>query len=158
MTANHNILLINQDKAFREQITPVLQAAGYTVHAATEMRNALSALSTHPMGLIVCDKELDDIGGYEFLSFIKKDPLRENIPVMFLVPLKNQGRPFMAFKLGAVDYLVYPLDSKTLIDRIKEVFQPATEETISPRPENGLPWKRCAWRSPETVSSGCQAR
>ena len=123
MSATNDILFINQDERFRASMIPSLQAAGYTVHAATTMRNALSILATHPVGLIVCDKALDDIGGLEFLGFIKKDPLRENIPVMFLVPLKDQGRPLKLFELGAVDYLVYPLDSDMLIGRIGEAFR-----------------------------------
>lgn len=122
---SNDILLINRDNQYCKQIVPVLQEAGYAVHQAVALRNALSLISDNDVGLIICDKDLEDISGYEFLSFLKKDPLRENIPVVFLVPQNNQMRPKKLFDLGAVDYLVYPLGAEVLLDRLKEVFPPS---------------------------------
>ncbi len=122
MTANKEMLLIHRDRPFVDKIVPVIQGSGYTVHKATGMRNALSCLAAGNVGLIVCDKDLDDIKGIDFLGFIKKDPLRENIPFMFLVSQANQFRPTEAFALGAVDYLVYPLDARMLLARLGEAY------------------------------------
>ncbi|MFZ1987036.1 MAG: protein kinase [Desulfatitalea sp.] len=135
MTARKDILLIHRDKPFVDKVAPVLEGSGFAVHKATGMREALSILAAHTVGLIVCDKDLEDIKGLDFLGFIKKDPLRENIPFMFLVSQKNQFRPVEAFTLGAVDYLVYPLDAKTLLGRIGESFRPAAQEAPAVRPE-----------------------
>lgn len=126
MSQNNDILLINRDKYFLKQTADQIIGSGYTVHTAMEMRGALSALSSHPIGLIICDKALEDISGNDFLSFIKKDPLRENIPFMFFVSLNDQGRPLKSFQLGAVDYVVYPMDPNALIERIKEAFDPSS--------------------------------
>lgn len=128
MNSSNNVLIINQDKVFLDYLIGVLQPAGYTIHTAMEMRSALSVLSKHPVGLIICGKELQDISGYDFLRFLKNDPLRENIPLMFLVSIKNQGRPFKAFELGAVDFLVYPIEPDTLISRIDEVLKQASQK------------------------------
>ncbi len=124
MTAGNNILLINRDNQYCQQLVQELEAADFNVHTATEMRSALSILAANTVGLIVCDTALEDISGNDFLSFIKKDPLRENIPLMFLVHIDNQGYPFKSFELGAVDYLVYPMTSETLLNRIDENFLP----------------------------------
>lgn len=124
MTTGNNILLILQDAAYTEQLAPDLKAAGYVVHTAAQMRDALSIIAELQVGLIVCDSALADISGLDFLSFLKKDPLRENIPFMFLVSIDHQGHPFKAFELGAVDYLVYPLDAQVVIDRIGEYCSP----------------------------------
>lgn len=120
MTTGNNILLILQDTTYTEQLVPTLQAAGYGVHTAAQMRDALTLLAEHQVRLIVCDNALEDVSGLDFLTFLKKDPLRENIPFMFLVSIENQGRPFKAFELGAVDYLVYPLDAHVVVDRVGE--------------------------------------
>lgn len=139
MTARKDILLIHRDKPFVDKVAPVLEGSGFAVHKATGLREALSILAAHAVGLIVCDKDLEDIKGIDFLGFIKKDPLRENIPFMFLVSQKNQFRPVEVFALGAVDYLVYPLDAKTLISRIGEAFRPAAQATPAVRPETVPP-------------------
>jgi DNA-binding response OmpR family regulator/predicted Ser/Thr protein kinase len=135
MTARKDILLIHRDKPFVDKVAPVLEGSGFAVHKATGLREALSILAAHAVGLIVCDKDLEDIKGIDFLGFIKKDPLRENIPFMFLVSQKNQFRPVEAFTLGAADYLVYPLDAKALIARIGEAFRPAVQATPAAMPE-----------------------
>lgn len=122
MSDQNDILLINRDKYFLAQIVKTLQEEGFTVHTAMEMRGALATLAGNPVGLIICDKALEDIDGIEFLSFIKKDPLRENIPFMFYVSLSDQAYPLRAFQLGAVDYVVYPIDTQALVDRINNAF------------------------------------
>jgi DNA-binding response OmpR family regulator/predicted Ser/Thr protein kinase len=135
MATNQSILLINRDKYFLKQTAAVLQESGYAVHTAMEMRGALSALAANPIGLIICDKSLQDISGYDFLSFIKKDPLRENIPFMFFVSLNDQDRPLKSFQLGAIDYLVYPIDPAALTERIAEAFSLSAQTTPrSPAP------------------------
>ncbi len=131
MKKNNDILLIDRDKTFLDYLIGVLQTAGYSVHTAMEMRGALSALAKYPVGLIISGKDLQDTSGHNFLRFIKSDPLRENIPLMFLVSIKDQGRPFAAFELGAVDYLVYPVEPEILITRIDDVFKQALREASS---------------------------
>ncbi len=130
MGNSKDILLINRDSEFVSQTADLLGQAGYIVHTAMEMRGALTALSAHPVSLILCDKDLQDISGDEFLGFIKKDPLREAIPFVFFVPVHDQGRAFKAFELGAIDFLVYPMEDQDLIKRIGEIITSQPSEEI----------------------------
>lgn len=151
MSGGNDILAIDRDKTFLDYIIGILQTAGYAIHTATEMRGALASLSKYSVSLIICGKELQDISGINFLRFIKSDPLRENTPLMFLVSIKDQGRPFTAFELGAVDYLVYPVESEILISRIDEALkkaaradqglgkEPARPENVQPKPQEKVP-------------------
>ena len=150
MSSGSGILLVNSDKTFLDYLVGVLAPAGYSVHTATEMRGALSALADNPVGLIVCGKELQDVSGSDFLRFLKSDPLREAVPVMFVVSIKEQGRPFAAFELGAVDYLVYPVEPEVLIGRIDEALKlpprgdraadrPLPAEAFEPPPRQSAP-------------------
>lgn len=116
------ILLINRDRTFLDHTTPILKKAGYSIRTATGVRETLTVLSSSSVGLIICDNKLKDINGMDLLYFLKNDPLREQIPFLFLVSTKNQGDAFKAFELNAADYLVYPLEDEILIDRIDEVF------------------------------------
>ncbi len=128
MSDQKDILLINRDSEFISQTADFLGQAGYTVHTSMEMRGALTALSDHPVSLIICDKDLQDISGENFLSFIKKDPLRESIPFVFFVPVHDQGRAFKAFELGAIDFLVYPMEEQDLVKRIGEIISSQSSE------------------------------
>jgi len=138
MTKNENILFINRDKILLEDLGESLRSKGYTVHVASDMRGALSILSANSVGVIICDNKLHDVTGYDFLRFLKNDPLREKIPFIFLVPINDQGRAINALKLGAFDFIVYPITIEDLMGRINEaVLMPrsaekAEEQQISP--------------------------
>ena len=123
MEMKKDILLINRDGEFHNKLGNSLRQAGYPVSSVIDMKGAMSALATNNIGLVVCDNEMRDINGYEFLRFLKNDPIREKIPFVFLVPLNDQGRAFKAFKMGASDFIVYPLDTKEVVTRIDEVFE-----------------------------------
>jgi CheY-like chemotaxis protein/predicted Ser/Thr protein kinase len=125
MEMKKDILLVNRDGEFHNKLGNSLRQAGYPVISAIDMNGAMSALSANSISLVLCDTNMGDINGYEFLRFIKNDPIREKIPFVFLVPLDDQGRAFKAFKMGAADFIVYPLDTKEIITRISEVFESA---------------------------------
>lgn len=136
MNIKSYILLINREKKFLETVHKSLLNAGYPVLTATTMSHAVSLLSNNTVALIICDSELKDFSGYDFLQFVKNNPLLEKIPFIFFVPVHDQGNAGRAFKLGATDFIVYPLDEKILIERIGEILSPQDgEEKISVSPQ-----------------------
>jgi DNA-binding response OmpR family regulator len=157
MTDNNDILIINREQDFRESIRQALTDSGYTVHTATEMRDALVAITKHPVGLIICDSKLKDISGYDFLHYLKSDPLREDIPFLFFVPLNDQGRTIKAFQLGAIDFMVYPMEVEDFINRIREIrlngsaqedqSHPSTEEWSDNRQTTTNQLGHAEWRA-----------
>ncbi|HQO78642.1 MAG TPA: response regulator, partial [Thermodesulfobacteriota bacterium] len=135
MTSRSDILFINRDSDFLEAMAGFLRKAGFVVHTAMDMRNALAKMSENPVGLIICDNVLQDISGYDFLRFIKNDPLRESIPFIFFVPINDQGRAAKAFELGAADFLVYPMDVDDLANRVQEIIVPGEDDPASAAPD-----------------------
>jgi serine/threonine protein kinase/CheY-like chemotaxis protein len=132
MGGENHILLVNRDEAFLEGLSSAIRESGFTVHKAMDLRGALTVISSEPVGLIVCDNALQDVTGYEFLHYLKSDPLRESIPFIFFVPLHDQGRAFKAFQMGAVDFLVYPMEADVFIKRMKEVILSSSSEKSDP--------------------------
>lgn len=122
------ILLINREKKFLETVHKSLLDAGYPVLTATTMSHAINLLSNNTVVLIICDSELKDFSGYDFLQFLKNNSQLEKIPFVFFVPVHDQGNAGKAFKLGATDFIVYPLDGKILIERIGEILFPKDGE------------------------------
>lgn len=134
MNEKTDILLINRDEEFLGSLEAMLRRTGYEVHTAMHMREALTVISSRPVGLIICDHALEDVDGYDFLYYLKNDPLRDSIPFVFLVPLSNQGNAFKAFETGAKDFWVYPLEAEDFIKRVREINPLPYPET--PQPES----------------------
>lgn len=116
------ILLINREQKFLADIRQSLTDAGFPVLTTTTMSQALKLLSGNSVRLIICDNVLEAFSGYEFLRFLKKNPLLKKIPFVFFVPVYDQGSAGEAFNLGAVDFIVYPLDMKIFLERIGKIL------------------------------------
>lgn len=140
MNEKNDILLINREDSFLETTCDSLKKAGYSVITAMNMRGALTALQSDSVKLIICDNALQDISGYDFLRYIKNDPIREAIPFVFFVPVNDQGHAFKAFELGAKDFLVYPMDGKDFTNRINNIMSPS-EDPDEP-PAKDVPQKK----------------
>ncbi len=134
------ILLINREKKFLETVQKSLLDAGYSVLTSTTMSSAVNLLSNNTVALVICDSELKDFSGYDLLRFVKNNPQLEKIPFMFFVPVHDQGNAGKAFKWGATDFIVYPLDGKILLERIAEILSPKDgEEKKAVVPQENVP-------------------
>jgi CheY-like chemotaxis protein len=148
MNINNYILLVNRDKKFLDTVSQSLLDAGYPTLTATTMSKALDLLSHNTVALIICDSELTDSSGYEFLRFLKKSPLFKKIPFVFFVSARDRGsagpaldgetpdspvddpedelsKVLEAFDMGAADFIAdTPAEevSQVLIERIGKIL------------------------------------
>ncbi len=136
MNNRKKILFINRDEKFLKEISDSLLSYGYSVLTAMDMRGVLSSLSSDVIELILCDNKLSDVSGYDLLHFLKNDPLREKIPFIFCVPLHDQGSAKRAFKDGATDFIVYPIESGDMAARIGEICPPPEKDNIESAPQS----------------------
>ncbi|MBN2357469.1 protein kinase [candidate division KSB1 bacterium] len=125
------ILLLNREAGFLRSLSQSLTAAGYPVLSADNKSGAIRLLTDHRIALIICDSELTDFNGYDFLDYLKKNSELKNIPFLFLISSlfvidtleEEVSKILKAFDLGAVDYIVDTLEgdiSRVLIKRIQK--------------------------------------
>ncbi|MGB1121608.1 MAG: response regulator transcription factor, partial [Saprospiraceae bacterium] len=78
------ILLLEDDKNFRETLVDIFEIQGFEVVTATNSVEALTFLDEVAPNLIVSDVMMPEMDGFEFLKRIKKNPQMENTPVIML--------------------------------------------------------------------------
>jgi DNA-binding response OmpR family regulator/predicted Ser/Thr protein kinase len=135
MNDRKKILFINRDEKFLKEVSDSLFNYGYNVSTAMDMRGVLSSLSSDTIELILCDNKLSDVSGYDLLHFLKNDPLRDKIPFIFCVPLHDQGSAKRAFKDGATDFIVYPMEPGDMAARIGEICPPPQKDNNESAPQ-----------------------
>ncbi len=102
------ILLIEDDRFFREMFSGLLKAEGYKVDCASGGHEGLAMLATSHYGLVITDLVMPDISGLEILSRVREsDP---TIDVIMVTGNANMESAIFALKHGARDYLVKPVD------------------------------------------------
>lgn len=81
----HAILLVDDSPFFRNMLTPVLQAAGYAVTAASSAREALALLKDgQKFDVVVTDIEMPEMNGFAFAETLRADPSTAELPVIAL--------------------------------------------------------------------------
>lgn len=83
-------------------------------------KDALTILYDNSVDLIILDVQMEGMDGFEVASLIKKREKTKDIPIVFLTAA-YKGEEFRkrGFELGAVDYLLKPIDEYQLINRVK---------------------------------------
>lgn len=112
MTTGACVLVVDDERFFREAIRELLEADGLTVVAAANAAEALEAATDPDLGVVVLDIQLPDQSGLDVLR-----TLRERRPELRMVMLSahtDQEYVLEALRLGACDYLAKPLHEEEL--------------------------------------------
>ncbi len=117
------ILAIDDDYLFRELVVGWLEDNGFQVIDAPNGLLGLQAIKEQIPDLIICDIRMPDLDGYDVLREVRRNPLTEKIPFIFLTAEQTQNNYFMAMELGADDYLTKPCTIQELIKAIKAQFE-----------------------------------
>ncbi len=92
---------------------------------ATSGQQAIEiAASSADIDLIILDVQMPEMDGFETASILKIRKRTRDIPVIFLTAaFKADEFQRQGFKLGAVDYLLKPIDDNLLLNKISAYFR-----------------------------------
>lgn len=102
------ILLVEDDRFFREMFSNLLQAEGYLVETASCGIDGLKMLADGQYSLVITDLVMPDISGLEILSRVRES--HPTVDVILVTGNANLESAIFALKLGARDYLVKPVN------------------------------------------------
>lgn len=117
MTANRNILLVDDSEEHLILIKSLYESAGYQLTYAKNGREALELLrdgSTDLPAFILLDLVMPEMDGYDFRKAQLSDPLLAKIPVVILTSDGQIEKKTM--QMGAAGYVKKPVDTARLIE------------------------------------------
>ncbi len=119
---NLQILVVDDSLVQRQTLARSLTKVGCQVILASHGREGLIKLQEHPrIRLIVCDIEMPQMNGFEFLSHCRQDAKFSQIPIVMLTTRGGQKHRQLAMTLGAKDYLTKPQSERELLDIIAKL-------------------------------------
>lgn len=90
-----------------------------TVSSALSGREAIDKALENPPDLILLDIQMPELDGYDVIGVLKGDPRTENVPVIFVTGLSDDGDEEKGLKLGAIDYITKPYKPAVVIARVR---------------------------------------
>lgn len=112
------ILVIEDDKTVRRNITLLLNEEGYTVFTARDGREGIVTAKKICPDLILCDIMMQGVDGYGVFVTLLKDPATRTIPFIYLTAKVEKEDIRRGMSLGADDYIFKPFDAEDLLNSI----------------------------------------
>ena len=122
-SGGRSILLVEDDELIRVSVSDALTKHGYTVTTAPDPLEAFKTIFTHRPDLIITDKVMPKLGGYEFLEAVRKIPEFRFTPVILLTANATPDEEHLAFKKGFFDIILKPVTEVSLLKRVRRGFQ-----------------------------------
>jgi two-component system, chemotaxis family, sensor histidine kinase and response regulator PixL len=118
------ILVIDDSVTTRQSLCLTLEKYGYRTLQAKDGQEALQLLrdKATEIKLAICDVEMPNMNGFEFLNIRRQDPTLTHIPVVMLTSRSNTKHRQFATHLGAIDYFIKPYVESTFITAIEQLF------------------------------------
>ena len=117
------ILVVEDDEASRAIIARFLDQLGFSnVVLAENGRAVLNELNLNQIDLVISDWRMPDMDGLELYWSAKNEGLLDNTPFLMVSAENEKGKVIEALRAGVNDYIVKPVDSKTLKDKIEKLL------------------------------------
>jgi len=117
MSKQIKVLMVDDEKRFRDTTRKILMKKGFDTILADSGEQALEKIEQEP-DVVILDIKMPGIDGHEALAEIKKR--KPDLPVIMLTGHGDMPSAREALGKGAFDYLSKPCDIDLLTEKIKE--------------------------------------
>lgn len=122
-----DILVVDDNAAFRRFLSKLLGTQGFTVHEASEGDTGLKlALEKRPW-LIITDVRMPGMDGFEFCRRVRSHSLIRQTPLLFLSGWDDYKARYQGLELGADDFLSKGTHFRELLLRIQLLLKRYTQ-------------------------------
>lgn len=122
-TMKNKILIIEDNRDVRENISEILSLSGYETLTATNGKEGVEMAVKEQPDLILCDVMMPELDGYGVLRILSKNQASASIPFIFLTAKTEMADMRRGMTLGADDYITKPFDDVELLDTIEVRLQ-----------------------------------
>ncbi|OVE82133.1 sigma-54-dependent Fis family transcriptional regulator [bacterium M21] len=131
----NTILVVDDEQSFREIYASALQEAGFQCTTAADADEAAEIMKTEMPALVITDVRMPGKSGLEFLE--ESRSLYPDVPFLLVTAYSDVKDAVTSLKLGAVDYLMKPIDLTELIVAADSVLG-VQSETKRRLPEDAM--------------------
>lgn len=114
------VLVVEDDRGLRDEISSCLEQYGYGVHAVADGKAMEDVMAANAIDVVVLDIMLPDEDG---LDICKRLSGRSNAAIIIVSARGEEIDRIVGLELGADDYLAKPCSPRELLARIRAVLR-----------------------------------
>lgn len=120
------VLVIDDDPEMRALLKVFLEREGHRVIEKSGGEAAMATVESERIDAVVLDKEMPGIGGFDFLSFIRRRC--PEIPVILITAFGGPAVEEEALRRGATRYVEKPFRVTELLEALRAVTKEGSEK------------------------------
>ena len=117
------VLIVDDDPGIRLLATEILVAAGFEVEVTGGGAAAGALCESRRPDVVLCDVVMPGMDGFELCTRIRTTPGLEHLPVVMLTSLEDVESIERAFRIGATEFIVKPINWALLPHKLKYVIR-----------------------------------
>lgn len=117
------ILVVEDNADMRELFCTVLTDAGYPALSAVDGQDALEVMAKEYIDLIVADIMMPRLDGYAFTEALRE--AHYDLPILMVTAKEQFADMQRAFRAGADDYMIKPINVNELLLRVEALLRRA---------------------------------
>jgi two-component system chemotaxis response regulator CheY len=122
--ADLKFLIVDDFSTMRRIVRGLLKEMGCNnAEEAEDGAVALSALKAQKFDFVVCDINMPNMNGFDFLKAVRADESLKHIPVLMVTAEARKEDIVLAAQTGASGYIVKPFTKATLEEKVQKIIQ-----------------------------------
>lgn len=113
-------MIVDDMADIRLFVKKILEGDGATVVEASGVDEAIDRIRQRAPNLVITDLDMPVRSGFDFLRARQDDPKGPAVPVIVLSGLKDRESVNEAIGLGAVDYILKPIQATLLLQKARK--------------------------------------
>ena len=124
-----SVLVVDDHEESLFAMQAALDPLGENLVLCATGEQALRELLRREFAVIILDVRLPGMNGFDIAATIRERPSSSNTPIIFLTGMStDEPQVFRGYSLGAVDYLIKPVDANILVAKVR-VFVDLAKKT-----------------------------
>ncbi|MBR1634842.1 MAG: response regulator [Lachnospiraceae bacterium] len=121
--AGYRILIIDDDKISCNLTSAVLREHGFKTDSAQSGADGILLAKEKSPDLILLDKQMPQMDGFETNTRLKQDAQTSVIPVVFLTGMDDHENEIRCFEEGAEDFIRKPFVPEVMVQRLMRIIE-----------------------------------
>jgi len=122
--ADLKYLIVDDFSTMRRIVRGLLKEMGCNnAEEAEDGAVALAAMKAQKFDFVVCDINMPNMNGFDFLKAVRADEALKHIPVLMVTAEARKEDIVLAAQTGASGYIVKPFTKATLEEKVQKIVQ-----------------------------------
>ncbi len=124
---NTNVLILEDEEIINDYIMSIVKKDNNPIQAFN-VNQAIDIISNQDIDLILSDIIMEGQTGFDLLLYLKEEKI--DIPIIMITALEDESSLEKAYDLGAIDYIVKPINKVILTNKIKNLTKYIYGESV----------------------------